>query len=84
MRTSLGSVYKLDFYIESLGKIIEFDGDYWHGKNKERIANPSKVKNRDIEILKTRNDLKIYHVKECDYKNNPGKVINECLEFLKN
>ena len=35
---------------------------------------------RDEEI-KEKNVL-VYHVKEKDYKENPEKVIKECLEFI--
>lgn len=83
-KTKFGSVYKLDFYVPSKYKIIEFDGEYWHNENRlSDKSNKSRTKNRDDEILQTDPQLQIYHVKERDYKTDPQKVINECLEFLK-
>lgn len=28
------STYFLDFYVEDNNKVIEFDGDYWHGEKR--------------------------------------------------
>ncbi len=70
----------LDFYDATQKKCVEFDGDYWHGVrpgNKERDAI------REKEIINAIPDIQIMHVKECDYKNNPEQVVNECLEFLR-
>lgn len=57
---------------------IEFDGTYWHGE--EGRGNKMRDELRDEEI-KEKNVL-VYHVKEKDYKENPEKVIKECLEFI--
>jgi hypothetical protein len=73
------SYVKPDFYILDNNKIIEFDGDYWHGKkegNKKReILREKNIKDKNPEI-------KIYHVKEKDFKLNPQKVIKECIDFI--
>ena len=73
------SYVKLDFYVKDIDKCIEFDGDYWHGQKR---GNQKRDKIREVEIMKSYPTLKIFHVKERDYKNDPEKVINECLDFI--
>jgi len=67
----------LDFYCPESKKVIEFDGDYWHG---EKRGNQERDRERD-RILQE-NGFKIFRVAERDYKKDPNKVINDCLEFL--
>lgn len=69
---------KPDFYIPSINKIIEFDGDYWHGKERG-----NKLRDKERDNLLSENGYLIYHVKERDYNENPEKVIQECVEFIK-
>ena len=71
--------YLLDFYIKDNNKVIEFDGDYWHG---EKRGNQLRDKQRENDI-KALGYVNILHVKERDYKNNPQAVIDECLEFIR-
>jgi hypothetical protein len=73
----ISSTIKPDFFIKSLGKIIEFDGDYWHGTAR---GNQERDRLRDIEIVKS--GYLVFHVKECNYKSDPARVIQECVEFL--
>lgn len=72
-------LYKLDFYIEGLGKVIEFDGDYWHNQNNPGNKARDEQKTNDI----VNSGLQLLRVKERDYRKNPDKVIQECLNFLK-
>lgn len=67
---------KPDFIDIERKRIIEFDGDYWHGKHysSERLAS------RDEAIVNE--NYKILHIAECDYKKDPEKVISTCLSFL--
>lgn len=81
-KTKSGSVYKLDFYIQETGHIIEFDGDYWHSEKHLTSVNKNRDAERDAAILATDGKLKIHHVKECDFKKDPTKVIEECKKFL--
>ncbi len=82
--TKCGSVFKLDFYVPALYKIIEFDGTYWHNRNKVSIfSNKSRDEIRDSQILETDSRLKIMHVKEHDYRLDRQGTIQKCLEFLK-
>lgn len=87
--------YFYDFYDESKGKIIEFNGDYWH-------ANPNKYKENDIvngvkaKDIWIRDKHKIDYAKglshingvlivwESDYKKNPEQVFETCKQFLNN
>lgn len=69
---------KPDFFIPSINKIIEFDGDYWHG-----IERGNKLRDKERDNLLKENGYLIYHVKERDYNENPEKVIQECVEFIK-
>lgn len=69
---------KPDFIDLNRKRIIEFDGDYWHNNN---VANPTREKDRDISIIE--GGYEILHVKECEFKKNTQRVIEECLKFLK-
>ena len=55
------SYVKLDFYIPSLNKWIEFDGDYWHG---EKRGNQERDKRRENEIFKAIPGIQLKRVKE--------------------
>ena len=65
-----------DFIDVVTKKIIEFDGDYWHGKD---YAN-EREKQRDNLIFN--HGYTVIHIKEKDYKQNPEKIIKECLNYL--
>jgi hypothetical protein len=68
------SFIKADFIYKN--KIIEFDGDYWHGKN----GNIQRETKRDKYLMNK--NYKILHIKECDYNKNKEKEIKKCLRFL--
>lgn len=70
--------YFLDFYINDNNKVIEFDGDYWHGEARGNIERDNL---REKEL--TNMGFIIKRVKERDYNENPEKVIQECVEFIK-
>lgn len=77
-RLELTTSYILpDFFIKDINKIIEFDGSYYHRKHSENVKRELK---RDKEI--NENGYKVYHVKEDDYKKDPNKVLQECLDFI--
>ena len=71
--------YFLDFYIKDNNKVIEFDGDYWHG---EKRGNQKRDKERE-DKLKSLGFTNILHIRECDYKSDPNKVVQECLQFIR-
>lgn len=68
----------LDFYIKDINKIIEFDGDYWHGNNP---GNKLRDNIRENEIIKN-NSSKFFRVKEKDFNDNPEYVVMECINFI--
>lgn len=74
-----GSKFFLDFYIKDNNKVIEFDGDYWHG---EQRGNKQRDMERE-EKLKQLGYINIFHVKERDYRSDPEKVIKECIDFIR-
>lgn len=74
------SFVKPDFYIKDINKIIEFDGAYWHG---EARGNQQRDAIREQRILESYPNMKIYHVDEKDFKEHPDKIIQECLDFIK-
>lgn len=63
--------YFLDFYVKDNNKVIEFDGDYWHG---EKRGNQERDKKRE-EKLKSLGFVNILHVKERDYTANPSAIV---------
>ena len=68
----------LDFYIPSLNKCIEFNGEYWHGfpdsEAKDYI--------REQEIKEVLPDIDFWYVDEQDYRDFPDKVIIDCLQHI--
>ena len=67
-----------DFFIKDVGKIIEFDGTYWHRRNPE---NRRREDRRDKEILDA--GYQILHITETEFKENEIETINKCKNFLK-
>jgi G:T-mismatch repair DNA endonuclease (very short patch repair protein) len=72
------SSIKPDFFIKDIGKIIEFDGVYWHRNNPENAKREAK---RDREIKNA--GYKVYHVSESEYHEKPEETIQRCIQFLK-
>lgn len=79
-------VRKMDFYIKSINKCIEFDGAYWHKfheTKKQYLHNSDKTLDeiRDTEIVETIN-CDILHIDELSYYKNKDEVIKKCIDFL--
>jgi len=68
----------LDFYIPKLKKCIEFDGEYWHKRHYAKYII------RDIEIRRSRPDIKILNISERDFINNPDYVVDKCIDWIFN
>jgi len=81
VKTINGKHRMLDFYIPSLKKCIEFDGDYYHSE-KFKKGNIERDRIRESEIKDTISDIQILHVTEKSYRDDPNKVVQECLEFI--
>lgn len=67
-----------DFFDETNGKIIEFDGVYYHRKTPQ---NETREKKRDEMINEC--GYEILHINEFEFKNKPQEIINKCIKFLK-
>ena len=65
-----------DFIDTKKKKIIEFDGDYWHGKP----GNVQRELDRDMIIVD--NGYQIIHITETEFKTDKKKVIEKCLNFM--
>jgi very-short-patch-repair endonuclease len=77
-RIDIGSSFiKADFFVSDNNKIIEFDGDYWHG---EERGNQQRDKERDDKLIEA--GYQVLHIKERDYNTDPSTVIKECKDFI--
>lgn len=77
-KLDIGNSYiKPDFFIKDIGKIIEFDGDYWHGKLR---GNQKRDKDRDESIINE--GYEVLHIRERDWNYNEKDVIRKCMEFI--
>jgi hypothetical protein len=69
----------LDFYIPSLNKWIEFDGEFWHS---DKFNNDEKDQQREQYIFEAIPGIQLKRIKERDYKKDPEKIVNECVEWI--
>jgi hypothetical protein len=78
------TVRSLDFYVKDVNRVIEFNGAYWHSINSKDVNyTPERDIKRNEEIMKTLNcDLMV--INELDYYKDKSKVIEECINFIKN
>jgi very-short-patch-repair endonuclease len=72
-------VIKPDFIDTKHKKIIEFDGEYWHGEvghgNKEREEKKDRALNHQ--------NYQVLRIGENEYKNDKQGTVEKCLNFLK-
>ena len=66
-----------DFFDKTTGRVIEFDGTYYHRLTPE---NSLREKKRDKMINES--GYEVLHISEYDYKKNKEEIINKCKEFL--
>jgi hypothetical protein len=78
------SIRSLDFYIKDVNKVIEFNGSYWHS-SVSRDVNYSVERDikRNEEVIRTLN-CRLLVVNELDYYKDKNKVVEECIQFIKN
>lgn len=74
---TMDGCFKPDFFLKDKKRIIEFDGDYWHG---DARGNQERDRNRD-KILKNAG-YEIYHIDERDYRREPAAMVYDCVRFL--
>lgn len=70
--------YFFDFYIKDNKKVIEFDGNYWHHKDKNAEIR-DKLKDEDMMNEK----IEILHIKELDYIKNSDIIVEQCVNWIK-
>ena len=75
------TVRSLDFYVKDVNRVIEFNGSYWHGK-KNKHYDETKDKQRFDELKNL--GLNVLIINELDYYQNKSKIIEECINFIKN
>jgi very-short-patch-repair endonuclease len=87
--------YKYDFTYLPTKKIIEFNGDYWHcNPDLYKADYYHKIKKMTARKIWDYDNVKIATAKhhgydilviwEDDYRKEPNKVINKCINFLIN
>lgn len=91
-------VYFYDFFVKETGKLIEFNGDYWHANPNKYLADqiikyPNNVQKTACEVWE-QDKLKIQTLTrypiikdhliiwESDYKENKSEIIQKCINFL--
>ena len=78
LRLKLEKIILPDFIDAYQGKIIEFDGTYWHGK----IGHGNKEREQERDRILMDNGYKVLHINEYDYNNDKQGTIKKCLNFL--
>jgi very-short-patch-repair endonuclease len=66
-----------DFFVKNKGKIIEFDGTYYHRPTPENLLRES-IRDRNI----INSGYKVLHISESEYKKDKQSVLYKCLDFL--
>ena len=83
----------LDFYIPSLNKWIEFNGDYWHRNPRcaslfrlDPISASNSWHNDRVRIKSISNVIgtKPLVIWESDYISDPDKILNKCIDYILN
>lgn len=70
-----GHYFAVDFVYGN--KVVEFDGRYWHSL--EEVIKKDKIKTKLLQ-----NDgYEVLRIAENDYREDPLRVIKECIRFLK-
>jgi len=70
---TISSWCKPDFYIKSLGIIVEFDGEWYHSKS--GWGGSRNDEQRDKDIIAKHPGMKILRVRERDFRNDPKAEI---------
>lgn len=94
----MNCTFFIDFFVKDIKKGIEFNGDYWHANPSKytpeiiinypnNISKTAKeiwdVDNYKLTALKKHPDVEdILIVWENDYRTNPEKIIDICMNFL--
>jgi hypothetical protein len=72
-------VIKPDFIDTKQKKIIEFDGEYWHGE----VGHGNKEREEKKDRTLIQQNYQVLRIGEKEYKNDKQGTIKKCLNFLK-
>jgi hypothetical protein len=72
-------VIKPDFIDTKQKKIIEFDGEYWHGE----VGHGNKEREEKKDRALIQQNYQVLRIGEKEYKNNKQGTVEKCLNFLK-
>jgi len=75
-------------------KVIEYNGDFWHANPKiyneefynrvsKKFAKEIWEKEKHKEDIAKENSFTVHKVWEMDFKNDKEKVVEECINFLR-
>lgn len=79
-RLPTGKSYRMpDFYIKSIGMIIEFDGTFHHS---DKWRDATYDTDRDAEILSAYPSYKILHISEAEYARDKKVTLQKCLSAI--
>lgn len=71
--------FRLDIYVPSLKKAIEYDGDYWHSaKNPYYKPEKDRMKNKECKQA----GISLLRIKECDFNRDKELCIKRVFAFL--
>lgn len=70
-----------DFFIKETGKIIEFDGIYWHDhKRRNKPENQKREDEKDFSIIQS--GYQILRISESEWDESPIDTIKKCLDYI--
>ena len=82
-----------DFVLDDVHKVIEFNGDYWHGNptiySPDDVPNISGLtatelwaKDKEKNLIAENNGYKVLTIWEKDYRENSDLCLSRCVAFL--
>lgn len=79
LRLKLEKVILPDFADTHKKRIIEFNGIYWHGDDKEEVKERME---RKLQIYED-NGYEVLSICESEYRNDKNATVEKCLNFLR-
>lgn len=79
LRLKLEKVILPDFVDINKKRIIEFNGIYWHGEDKEEVKERME---RKLQIYGD-NGYEVLSICESEYRNDKNATVEKCLNFLR-
>lgn len=93
IKTKDGNVYKYDLTFNSIKKIIEFNGDYWHCNpnlygheyiNKVKMISANDIREYDKSKIDAaaKYGYEVLTIWESDYRKDSKSEIKKCIDFI--